>query len=424
MKYFINNKYIAHKEIIHNFFWRSFHVFGKQGINFLIFIISAKLLSPYEFGVYNYSLAIIFFLVIFGDFGISTATSKYVAEYNITDKEKFKSILFNSGIIIASLSLIVFLLVLIFGKYYLGDKFQYFIYLSPILFLAPMTSLYDGIFRGLKKIKFSALISVSVGTLSTFFVYFFIKKYGLVGALLAQNLFYFLLFFAYFFSYKELHFKINKTVIKDISKYSIIIGLIWVSYFLYTRVDIIILGHFGYFLEVGYYEIVNKVIMLLLIPVAIFSQIEAPNIVTAYYQNKKEKVLNKFKKSIKYSFLFSISLSIVAGIVAPLILKVFFIEYYNPVILNILFILLISFSFQNVANLAGNTFIISTGHAKINMINIIIFGFLNLIFGIIFIKIFGFMGVAYAKLIVLIPGSISLVVFYFLTLKKELIPFK
>ena len=60
----------------------------KDGVNFVIFILAAKLLSPYEFGVYNYVLAAIFFLILFGDFGISMAASKYVAEYQATAPDK------------------------------------------------------------------------------------------------------------------------------------------------------------------------------------------------------------------------------------------------------------------------------------------------------------------------------------------------
>ena len=141
----IKNKYNQHKEIIHNFFWRSLQIFGKQGITFLIFILCAKLLIPYEFGIYNYVLAIILFLIVFADFGMSTATSKYVTEYNITDKEKLKSVLFNSGIIILGLTFIVSSVVLLFGKFYLGEKYIYVLYLLPLIFLIPITPLYAGI---------------------------------------------------------------------------------------------------------------------------------------------------------------------------------------------------------------------------------------------------------------------------------------
>src|SRR3989338_4322157 len=115
----LKNKYLQHKETIHNFIWRSLQVFGKQGITFLIFILAARLLSQFEFGIYNYVLAIVFFLILFGDFGISTATSKYVAEYNITNKNKLKAVLFNSGIIILSLTILITILTLTFGPSYL-----------------------------------------------------------------------------------------------------------------------------------------------------------------------------------------------------------------------------------------------------------------------------------------------------------------
>ena len=58
----IKRFFLKHKETARNFFWRSLQVFGKQGVAFLIFFLCAKLLTPYDFGVYNYILAFIFFL--------------------------------------------------------------------------------------------------------------------------------------------------------------------------------------------------------------------------------------------------------------------------------------------------------------------------------------------------------------------------
>ena len=158
----IKKHYKKHKESIHNFFWRATQIVGKDGIVFLIFLISARLLTSYEFGIYNYVLAIIFFLIIFGDFGISTATSKYVAEYNATDKKKLKLVLFNSGIIILGLTILITILTLILGPWYLKEKYVYVLWLLPLIFLAPMTSLYDGIYRGLKKFKQLSKISLSI----------------------------------------------------------------------------------------------------------------------------------------------------------------------------------------------------------------------------------------------------------------------
>ena len=190
MKNFILSKYLLNKETLNNFFWRSLQIFGKQGITFFIFIICAFLLPPFEFGVYNYILAIIYFLIMFGDFGISTSVSKYVAEYSLTDKNKLKNVLFSSGILIFGLTIIITVLTVLFGEFYLKENYIYILYLLPMLFLSPMTSLYDGIYRGLKKFKELAIISTIVGIISIFMIYFLIINFGLLGALIAQSLFY------------------------------------------------------------------------------------------------------------------------------------------------------------------------------------------------------------------------------------------
>ena len=88
--------------------------------------------------------------------------------------------------------------------------------------------------------------------------------------------------------------------------------------------------------------------------------------------------------------------------------------------IRILYIFLFLFIFQNVSNLVGNTFIISTGHARINMINIIVFGILNLLLDILLVRHYGYMGIAYAKLLVVILGSLSLIILYRHALKKRL----
>lgn len=274
----IKQKYYQHKETINNFIWRALQILGQNGITFLIFILCAKFLSPYNFGIYNYALAIIFFLIIFGDFGISTATSKYVAEYNVTNKDKLKSVLFNSEIIIFGLSILITILTLIFGSSYLKDKYLYVLWLLPIVFLAPMTSLYDGIYRGLKKFKQLALISIITTIILLPFVYFLIEQWGLIGALIVQNLFYLILLFVLALGYREFHFKFNKEVIKEVGKYSIIVGIANLGYFIFTGINVLILGHFGFITEIGYYQIINKIFMILIIPFTILSQIIAPNI--------------------------------------------------------------------------------------------------------------------------------------------------
>jgi O-antigen/teichoic acid export membrane protein len=408
-----------HAETILNVFWRGLQLAVKDGVSFIIFVLAAKLLHPYEFGVYNYVLAVIFFLILFGDFGISVAASKYVAEYQATDPEKLKYVLFNSGLVILALTILVTAGTLLLGPHFLQDRYLYLLYTLPLIFLAPMTSLYDGIYRGLKKFRQLALLSTGVSVLSLGFIYFLIRQYGLTGAILSQNLYYLFLFLTLAFGYRDFIFKLNREILKSIGGYALTIGIIHVSAFLYTRVDILILGSFDLIVEIGYYEIVNKVLMLLQLPFLVYAQVQAPNMVAAYFREGSSVILKTLNGYIKYATAVSLLLAVLTVMVIPWVLRSYLAAYDLPGVIWILDIFLFLFIFQNVSNLVGNTFIISTGHARINMINIIVFGILNLFLDILLVRHFGYMGIAYAKLIVVMLGSLSLIILYRHALRKK-----
>jgi O-antigen/teichoic acid export membrane protein len=415
----IKTFYKNHRETILNIFWRGLQLTVKDGVSFIIFILAAKFLSPYEFGVYNYVLAVIFFLILFGDFGISVAASKYVAEYQATDAEKLKYVLFNSGLVILALTILVTAGTLLFGRHFLQDKYLYVLYTLPMIFLAPMTSLYDGIYRGLKKFRQLALLSTGVSVISLSFIYFLIRQFGLTGAILSQNLYYLFLFLTLAFCYRDYLFKLNRQILKSVGFYALVIGIIHVSAFLYTRVDILVLGSFDLIVEIGYYEIVNKVLMLMQLPFLVYAQVQAPNIVASYCRGGSLVVREKLASYITYTTVISLMLAVLLGLMIPWVLRWFLVEYYLPGVIWILYIFLFLFIFQNVSNIVGNTFIISTGHARINMINIFVFGILNLILDILLVRYYGYMGIAYAKLLVVILGSLSLIILYWHALNKK-----
>lgn len=410
-----------HRETILNVFWRGLQLIVKDGVSFVIFILVAKLLNPYEFGVYNYVLAVVFFLILFGDFGISVAASKFVAEYQATDPEKLKYVLFNSGLVILALTLLVTSVTLLLGPDFLQDKYRYVLYTLPMMFLAPMTSLYDGIYRGLKKFQKLAMLSTGVSVISLGFIYFLIRKYGLTGALISQNLFYLFLFATLAIGYRDCLFRLNRGILKSVGYYALIIGVIHVSAFLYTRVDILVLGAFDLIVEIGYYEIVNKVLMLMQLPFLVYAQVQAPDMVASYCREGSPVILRKLTSYITHATAVSLLTAVLLGLAVPWVLRHFLPDYNQPGVIRILYIFLFLFIFQNVSNLVGNTFIISTGHARINMINIIVFGILNLLLDIVLVRQYGYMGIAYAKLLVVILGSLSLIFLYRHALKKKVL---
>ena len=319
-----------HRETILNVFWRGLQLAVKDGVTFVIFILAAKFLNPYDFGVYNYVLAVIFFLILFGDFGISLAASKYVAEYQITNPEKLKYVLFNAGLVILALTVLMTAATILLGPRLLQDKYRYVLYIMPVVFLAPMTSLYDGIYRGLKKFQQLAALSTGVSLISLGFVYVLIRQYGLTGALLAQNLFYLLLFLALAFGYRGFLFKLNREILKSISYYALIIGIMHVSAFLYYRVDILVLGYFDLVVEIGYYEIAYKVLMLIQLPFLVFAQVQAPNMVEHFCRGGSTVILQKMNSYMKYATIISLLLVLLVGLIIPWALRHFLMEFDLP----------------------------------------------------------------------------------------------
>ena len=400
MKNLIKRSYSKHKGTIHNFIWRALQTFGKQIVTFSILILSAKLLAPYDFGIYNYMLAIIFLLIMFGDFGISAATSKYVAEYNSTDKKKLELILFNSSIILVSLAIAISILTAIFGKYVLGDKYIYVLYVLPMLFFAPISSLYDGIFRGLKRFKDLAIISLSVGISSIGFVYILIDKYGLIGALVSQSLFYIILTAVLFLTYGKLHIQFDRKIMRTLLNYSLVIGISSIAYFLYSRVDILVLGHYGYVEEIGYYELINKGFELMFLPFALLAQVIAPDI-TAYFARKDySKVRTKLSSLMKVVIPLSILIAIMFYYIFPLLIKEFLTEYYVEEMLISIFILTFLIPTKIWGVFQTQSFIVATGFARIIAISTMIGGILNIFLDIAAINLIGFTGVFWVTLII------------------------
>jgi O-antigen/teichoic acid export membrane protein len=420
MKFSIKEKYYTHKEIIDNLSWRIFQIFSQQGITFLIFILAAKVLTPYDFGVYTYTLTFIFLLVLFGDFGITTATSKYVAQYNLNDKDKLKSILFNSTILISSLTFIIVVLAFVLGPKYLGERFTYILYVLPLVFLVPMTALYDGVYRGLKKFKQLTIISFCVSLISVFLVYFFIKNFGLIGALIAQDIFYFILLVALILNYREFHFYFDKRVFKEVGSYSLVYGLAVVGNYLFIRSGILILGHYNYIEQIASYELINKVYTILLMPFSLVGQVVAPNFAVLVAEKQYKKI---YLKAVKYTiifFLIGLILALIFYFVLPIIFEFFFQKYFLRDYFGKTFLLCTLIYMCNVwAATFDSGILIPTGYANLMAKFYLFLGLFGVLLSVILLKAFGFLGVFMSFAISSFTMVVGLRIIYFLKINSN-----
>jgi len=287
-----------------------------------------------------------------------------------------------------------------------------------MLFLAPISSLNDGIYRGLKRFKELAIISVSVGVLAVGFVYFLVSQYGLIGALMSQSLFYLLLVLVLTFRYGLIKTKIDKKLMKTIIKYSSVIGFTAIAYYFYTKADIIILGHFNYINEIGYYEIVNKIFEIIKLPTLILATVTAPAITKYYAEKKYDIVKKKFLKHLYYSLIFGIILSIFLYIIIPPLIELFFNQYFIPETILIFKLLLLILPIRIIATIISQSHTIATGNAHFSLWTMIPAGILNIILDFVFIYYFGFIGVVYSTLICFTFATSSFILLYYIKLNK------
>lgn len=418
MQKFIKKNYKKHKEKIHNFFWRAAQIFGKQGFSFLSFIIFISFLTPYDYGVYGYIMSSIFFLTIFADFGISGAVAKYVAEYNETNKKKLKLLFFNSAVLVFIVTVFLSLITIFFGKNFFGENYIYVIYTLPILFFAPLVGVYSGIYTGLKKFKSLAIKSLSCGAIALIINYVIVKQYGLLGALIGQNIFYLILLIVLAFGYKDFTWKYDKKSTIPVIKYAAIIGVTTLSYYFYSRADIVILGKFGYITEIAYYNVVNKVFELAILPFAIYAQISGPSMTALYVKKKYLDVKKDFTKHVIILFIFGVLIAAAAYFIVPIIIKMFFQKYFNDATLYIFSLLIFILPLRIIASYVGGAHTGPTGNAHFSLWPMIIAGIANVLLDILFISKFGFIGVVYSTLICYSFAIITFSFFYYRKLRR------
>lgn len=368
---------------------------SRQGITFFILFISAKLLPKEDFGIYNYTVAIAFFFTLLADFGISRAVTKYVAQYNIENPNKVKRIYFNAAIIILTLVLIFSTAFLIFAETIAGENYRFVYYLLPVFVFLPLTSLFDGVYSGLKQFKKLSVISLISGFFTLAATYFLILEYGIVGAFLSLNFYYLVSFILFAATYNQFTFGFDTVIINEVGRYSVIIGVSALGHFLYSKGITYVLGQYNFFVEVGYYEIIDKVFVMLSFPFIIYGQVIAPGITEKITHNNYFTVLKDFKKILLVVFPISLIITLLLWQSFPFLINKFLDQYYTLDMIRIFNCLLLHLPLLLFSALIAQPFVIATGKAKFSLLTIP-FGIVNIVLGIILIEQIGFMGIVYS----------------------------
>ncbi|WP_339916178.1 lipopolysaccharide biosynthesis protein [Yeosuana marina] len=266
-------------------------------VSIIIGAILARLLSPTEFGVVALITVFISFFSILTDFGIGPA----VVQNKELSKEDIQSIFFFSLLFGLILALLFFFSSTLIASFYNNRE------LVPLVRLLSLTVLFSS-FRIvpnallIKDLKFKQIGFVTIaiqlfsGILAIIFAYKGFSYYALVYKSIFDGIFTFLLF--YWLQPIKLKFKLRKTSLKKIMRFSTFQFLFnFINYFS-RNTDNLLIGKFISPVALGYYD---KSYQLMMMPVQNLTHVITPVLhpVLSDFQKDKAKIFNTYFKVVK-----------------------------------------------------------------------------------------------------------------------------
>lgn len=401
-----------------DFLWRSAQIISRQGVIFAIFLSCSRFLTPYELGIYSYTMAVVALLSLICDFGLSVSVSKLSAESIHRHDNKHKLIIANAMTIVILTSLIAISVIYLCGNALFDQGFRYVLLASPLAFLIPAVSIVDGYLRGIGKFRVLSYINIFTGALFTIAAVFITKYFGINGAIATQLCLYFVLL-TLLLAYSGKHnYQLDHKLIRELGQTSVVIGLIGVSYFLYTKMDLIILKEFGQIAEIGMYEMLNKILMIIGLPFMVFATVAGPKISKLYVSKNWASVNTLCRRYVARSLTVAAIVALTCLVPIIVFTNYIFPHFEIKQVILVVSILLFTYIFHMVADVVGNAFIVYTGYAKLNLVLISVFGLINVALDLLLVPLYGFNGVIYTKLVAVIGFALSLSLTYLIGISR------
>ena len=414
----MTSKYFSLRKNLTPFLWRLTQVLFKQGTTAIMFFIATYFLTKQDMGVYAYVSSMLLLLALFTDFGISTSTSRYVALYNSEDKEKVKRIFFNVSLVILVATVVV-LVIFIFLKDILSVQYPDYLLLTlPMIFIYPMTSLMDGIYRGLKEFKKLALFTILNSVVGIGGAYLLVTNFGLNGTVVAPLLYFSSYLIILLIAYRGYQFVLDRKIVKDVTTYAMYFGIAALGHYLFSKMNVLILGSQNLLEEVAVYELLNKINTELLLPFIVLGQILAPNIVEDFSKKRFENIQKQFRKNLVLTLLAAIIFLPLSILITSVAVNLFFPIYSGDILQSLLLPVALTFSTAVPVVVINTGMITSTGHGKLMAIQNIITGIVNVLLNLFIIKSHGYIAVVWVTFAVQLISNTILYLIYSSKLKK------
>jgi O-antigen/teichoic acid export membrane protein len=366
----------------------------------ILLIVATRILGPENYGIYQTILAIIILSMMISDFGISASVSRFIAE-NIENHHIRNEFVTSGGLIklifMLFITIVLFSLIPKIELFFNIELEKYKIYIVIIVLLRSIREFFSRICQGIRRLdiraKMNSLYSLLSAALTIFFLFI---GFDVNAILIAEIIVSVFIIFYFIYNIRSIDIKLSitneKNIFFSIIRYSIPMFLTGLSFYIYTKSDVLMIQFFIDEKAVGLYALATMIISKVSIPLVSIGQSAGP----AFSTLKNIERMNSFLKVFKMTLVLSVPISLGVFLVADLlIIQIFGIEYHETI--SILKLLCI-FLFFNSINSVMSPILDYMGYAKRRSILVGISAVLNILLNILFIPKFGIIGAVYSTL--------------------------
>lgn len=357
-------------------------------------IFLTRILNVEDIGTIKVLQSHLSILVVIASLGLNTAVLKLASE-DISKREQ-KNI-FNISLLLTIISSFTLIAVVYFFNIF--GTFKFYVFLLPILCITNLVIIYLQSQQKINMISyFQSYSKIFIVSLSTLFAYLFGLN-GYIKSLIFLNFIAFIFIIPFIRNEILAIFKIRISILK--------LNKIWNIAFFALGANLlgVLLSNFNIIManslldnisEIGYYSIALLIIATMMMIPSTLGQIMVPKM--SKVSDNIEEVKRIYKNYQAKNTIISLSVALVAGIIAPFIIPFVFGEVYQKSVIYFE-ILLIGFICWSLYSPKGMT-LMSLGKSNINFY-VSLFSFtLSLILNYLFIKYYSMVGAAIANSLV------------------------
>ncbi len=407
------------RKVVGNTAWRFLQLGVAGSVELATFFVLARWIGPERYGLFTLSLSILALFLLFANFGFGSSITRYIAHYLVTGRDRVGGVV-RSGLVLGTgAGLLVGVACIIVAPYvarwYSMSELGVLLRVGALfIFLEAGRGVIEAIFRGFQNFRTAAVVSLVSRPLQMILVLEAVRSgFGVVGAIVGVvlgRLLAYVLLLGGLTSVRNLRAMgpqgrpLLAQTFKEVASYAVPVALYSFVFYLYTDVDLLILGYFTSPEEVGHYHFAKLFFRVPVLVVSTCGLVVSPVVTGCLARGDRKRLQSAFEASETMTLTFVVPIAVLLFVAARPFIDGFFPEYAVCVplvrIMSV-FLLLIAL---NIICVAG--FLVPTGNApalaKVTAVGAV----LNIGADVLLIPLYGALGAVLAMVIA--QGIISI----------------